>query len=116
MGRKKIKIRQISDKRLSQVTFTRRKFGLMKKAYELSVLCNCDIGLIVFNSSNKLFQYASSDLDKILVKFSQYRGPRKLRTNADLKDLIAKRAKKGDICPQDAPRESWYPPSTTVQV
>ncbi|KJH51680.1 SRF-type transcription factor [Dictyocaulus viviparus] len=38
------------------VTFTKRKFGLMKKAYELSVLCDCEIALIVFNSTNKLFQ------------------------------------------------------------
>ncbi|NXU05781.1 MEF2A factor, partial [Buphagus erythrorhynchus] len=46
------------------VTFTKRKFGLMKKAYELSVLCDCEIALIIFNSSNKLFQYASTDMDK----------------------------------------------------
>ena len=39
-----------------KVTFTKRKFGLMKKAYELSVLCDCEIALIVFNSTNKLFQ------------------------------------------------------------
>ena len=39
-----------------QVTFTKRKFGLMKKAYELSVLCECEIALIIFNSNNKLHQ------------------------------------------------------------
>ena len=31
------------------MTFTKRKFGLMKKAYELSVLCDCEIALIIFN-------------------------------------------------------------------
>ncbi|KAG8012105.1 Myocyte-specific enhancer factor 2C, partial [Nibea albiflora] len=50
------------------VTFTKRKFGLMKKAYELSVLCDCEIALIIFNSTNKLFQYASTDMDKTLRK------------------------------------------------
>ena len=49
-----------------QVTFTKRKFGLMKKAYELSVLCDCEIALIIFSSSNKLYQYASTDMDKVL--------------------------------------------------
>ena len=53
-----------------QVTFTKRKFGLMKKAYELSVLCDCEISLIIFNSHGKLFQYASTDMDKILLKYT----------------------------------------------
>ena len=38
----------------------------MKKAYELSVLCDCEIALIIFSSSNKLYQYASTDMDKVL--------------------------------------------------
>ena len=53
-----------------QVTFTKRKFGLMKKAYELSVLCDCEIAVIIFNSHNKLFQYASTDMDKVLLKYT----------------------------------------------
>ena len=55
MGRKKINIARISDERNRQVTFTKRKFGLMKKAYELSVLCDCEIAVIIFNSHNKVF-------------------------------------------------------------
>ena len=70
MGRKKITITRISDERNRQVTFTKRKFGLMKKAYELSVLCDCEISLIIFNSQNKLFQYASTDMDKVLLKYT----------------------------------------------
>ncbi len=52
------------------MTFTKRKFGLIKKAYELSVLCDCEIAIIIFNSQNKLFQYASSDMDEILLKYT----------------------------------------------
>ena len=70
MGRKKISIQRISDERNRQVTFTKRKFGLMKKAYELSVLCDCEIAVIIFNSHSKLFQYASEDMDKILLKYT----------------------------------------------
>ena len=70
MGRKKITITRISDERNRQVTFTKRKFGLMKKAYELSVLCDCEISVIIFNSHNKLFQYASTDMDKVLLKYT----------------------------------------------
>lgn len=70
-----------------QVTFTKRKFGLMKKAYELSVLCDCEIALIIFNSSNKLFQYASTDMDKVLLKYTEYNEPHESRTNSDIVEV-----------------------------
>uniref|UniRef100_A0A8C5HDE0 MADS-box domain-containing protein n=1 Tax=Gouania willdenowi TaxID=441366 RepID=A0A8C5HDE0_GOUWI len=75
MGRKKIQITRIVDERNRQVTFMKRKFGLMKKAYELSILCDCEIALIIFNGSNKLFQYASTDMDKVLLKYTEYNEP-----------------------------------------
>lgn len=74
---------------LLQVTFTKRKFGLMKKAYELSVLCDCEIALIIFNHSNKLFQYASTDMDKVLLKYTEYNEPHESRTNADIIEVRA---------------------------
>jgi hypothetical protein len=70
-----------------QVTFTKRKFGLMKKAYELSVLCDCEIALIIFSSSNKLFQYASTDMDKVLLKYTEYNEPHESRTNNDIVEV-----------------------------
>ncbi|KAG7255428.1 hypothetical protein CRUP_029535 [Coryphaenoides rupestris] len=70
-----------------RVTFTKRKFGLMKKAYELSVLCDCEIALIIFNSTNKLFQYASTDMDKVLLKYTEYNEPHESRTNSDIVEL-----------------------------
>jgi len=60
----------------------------MKKAYELSVLCDCEIAMIVFNSSNKLFQYASSDMDKVLLKYTEYSEPHESRTNKDIIEVV----------------------------
>ncbi|XP_075049232.1 myocyte-specific enhancer factor 2D isoform X2 [Mixophyes fleayi] len=91
MGRKKIQIQRITDERNRQVTFTKRKFGLMKKAYELSVLCDCEIALIIFNHSNKLFQYASTDMDKVLLKYTEYNEPHESRTNADIIEALNKK-------------------------
>ncbi|KAM6979907.1 myocyte-specific enhancer factor 2A homolog isoform 2-T2 [Aplochiton taeniatus] len=88
MGRKKIQITRIMDERNRQVTFTKRKFGLMKKAYELSVLCDCEIALIIFNSTNKLFQYASTDMDKVLLKYTEYNEPHESRTNSDIVEKL----------------------------
>lgn len=87
MGRKKIQILKIGDERNRQVTFTKRKFGLMKKAYELSVLCDCDIALIVFSGTGKLYQYASTDMDRILLKYTEYSEPHESRTNRDIVEV-----------------------------
>ena len=43
----------------------------MKKAMELSVLCDCDIALIIFNSDSKLYQYSSTDMESILERYSK---------------------------------------------
>ncbi|CAH8552184.1 unnamed protein product [Schistosoma rodhaini] len=56
----------------------------MKKAYELSILCDCEIALIVFTSSQKLFQYASSDMDKILLRYTEFNEPHESKTNRDI--------------------------------
>ncbi|XP_005944420.1 myocyte-specific enhancer factor 2D isoform X9 [Haplochromis burtoni] len=100
MGRKKIQIQRITDERNKQVTFTKRKFGLMKKAYELSVLCDCEIALIIFNHSNKLFQYASTDMDKVLLKYTEYNEPHESRTNADIIETLRKKGFNGCNSPE----------------
>ena len=71
------------------MTFNKRKFGVMKKAYELSVLCDCEIALIIFSSSNKLYQYASTDMDKILLKYTEYNEPHESLTNKNIIDVSA---------------------------
>ncbi|KAM9638385.1 myocyte-specific enhancer factor 2A isoform 6-T29 [Morphnus guianensis] len=67
----------------------------MKKAYELSVLCDCEIALIIFNSSNKLFQYASTDMDKVLLKYTEYNEPHESRTNSDIVETLRKKGLNG---------------------
>ena len=69
MGRKKIKIARINDERSRHATFAKRKNGLVKKAIELSILCDCEIALVIFNSQGKLTQYASGNIDQTLSKF-----------------------------------------------
>ncbi|KAI9279751.1 hypothetical protein BY458DRAFT_501542 [Sporodiniella umbellata] len=86
MGRKKIQIQRIKDDRNRQVTFLKRKHGLMKKAYELSVLCNCEVALMIIPSNSKTIQYASSDMDSLLTRFKECDGPREIKTNDDFID------------------------------
>ncbi|XP_024028572.1 MADS-box protein JOINTLESS isoform X1 [Morus notabilis] len=68
MAREKIQIKKIDNATARQVTFSKRRRGLFKKAEELSVLCDADVGLIIFSSTGKLFEYASSSMKEILER------------------------------------------------
>ncbi|XP_031092503.1 MADS-box protein SVP-like [Ipomoea triloba] len=69
MTRRKIKIKKIDNIATRQVTFSKRRRGLFKKAEELAVLCDADVALIVFSSAGKLFDFASSSMKHILQKY-----------------------------------------------
>lgn len=45
---------------------------------ELSILCDCEIALIIINSNNKLFQYASTDMKSTINKFFKYQDTEKI--------------------------------------
>jgi len=74
MGRKKIKIEKIADERNRQVTYTKRKNGLLKKAMELAVLCDCELGIVIFGANGKLTEFTSSSMDHVLDRYSKYNG------------------------------------------
>ena len=59
MGRGKIEIRRIENITNRQVTFCKRRNGLLKKAYEVSVLCDAEVALIIFSSHRKLHEFAT---------------------------------------------------------
>uniref|UniRef100_A0ACD5YTU2 Uncharacterized protein n=1 Tax=Avena sativa TaxID=4498 RepID=A0ACD5YTU2_AVESA len=56
MGRGKIVIRRIDNSTNRQVTFSKRRGGLLKKAKELSILCDAEVGLVVFSSTGRLYE------------------------------------------------------------
>lgn len=68
MARGKINIKRIENSTSRQVTFSKRRSGLLKKAYELSVLCDAEVGVIIFSSTGKRFEFASSNMNRILER------------------------------------------------
>ncbi|XP_042498909.1 MADS-box protein SVP-like isoform X2 [Macadamia integrifolia] len=68
MAREKIQIRKITNTTARQVTFSKRRRGLFKKAEELSILCDAEVALIVFSSTGKLFEFASSSVKDIVER------------------------------------------------
>ena len=59
--RGKIQIRRIENTSNRQVTFSKRRNGLLKKAHQLSVLCDAEIALIIFSATGKLYEFSSSN-------------------------------------------------------
>nr|BAC80255.1 MADS-box transcription factor [Houttuynia cordata] len=60
MGRGRVELKRIENKINRQVTFSKRRNGLLKKAYELSVLCDAEVALIIFSNRGKLYEFCSS--------------------------------------------------------
>ncbi|XP_057965338.1 truncated transcription factor CAULIFLOWER A-like [Malania oleifera] len=76
MGRGKIEIKRIESKVGRQVTFSKRRAGLVKKTHELSVLCDAQIGLIVFSGTGKLFQYSTHpfSMEQVIERYQTTKG------------------------------------------
>eukprot|EP00055_Hartaetosiga_balthica_P016681 m.106448 g.106448 ORF g.106448 m.106448 type:complete len:499 (+) comp9152_c0_seq1:491-1987(+) len=93
MGRKKITIKKISNDRNRQVTLTKRKYGLMKKAFELSILCQCEIALIIIGDDERKYVYGSHEIGNTLRNFVESEDDDVIEshTNRTMKKLIAQR-------------------------
>ncbi|KAK6163005.1 hypothetical protein DH2020_002846 [Rehmannia glutinosa] len=71
MGRGKIEIEKIENKNARQVTFSKRRAGLFKKAHELAVLCEADVAVIIFSCTGKMFEFSSTDMKTILERYNK---------------------------------------------
>ncbi|KAK1300836.1 MADS-box transcription factor 15 [Acorus calamus] len=71
MGRAKLQMKKIESTIKRQVTFSKRRNGLIKKAYEISVLCDVDVLLIMFSPSDKLSWFSGNKkrVEDILARF-----------------------------------------------
>ncbi|CDY11019.1 BnaA03g46780D [Brassica napus] len=70
MAREKRRIKKIDNITARQVTFSKRRRGIFKKADELSVLCDADVALIIFSATGKLFEFSSSRMKDILGRYN----------------------------------------------
>ncbi|XP_057441704.1 truncated transcription factor CAULIFLOWER A [Lotus japonicus] len=73
MGRGRVQLKKIENMVNRQVTFSKRRSGLLKKAHEISVLCDAEVALIVFSSKGKLYEYSSDPcMERILERYERY--------------------------------------------
>ncbi|XP_071725270.1 agamous-like MADS-box protein AGL70 [Rutidosis leptorrhynchoides] len=67
MGRGKVEMKRIEDKSSRQVTFSKRRKGLMKKVQEISVLCDVDAALIIFSGRGRVYEFPSGESMKTII-------------------------------------------------
>ncbi|KAK2987847.1 hypothetical protein RJ640_010629 [Escallonia rubra] len=73
MGRVKLKMQTLESTGNRQVTYSKRRSGIIKKARELSILCGIDIILLMFGPNGRptLFSGVHSKVDEVITKFAQ---------------------------------------------
>ncbi|XP_010538787.1 PREDICTED: agamous-like MADS-box protein AGL14 [Tarenaya hassleriana] len=71
MVRGKTEMKRIENATSRQVTFSKRRNGLLKKAFELSVLCDAEVALIVFSPRGKLYEFSSSSVTKTIERYQK---------------------------------------------
>ncbi|KAG8071195.1 hypothetical protein GUJ93_ZPchr0006g41517 [Zizania palustris] len=71
MGRGKIVIRRIDNSTSRQVTFSKRRNGIFKKAKELAILCDAEVGLIIFSSTGRLYEYSSTSMKSVIDRYDK---------------------------------------------
>ncbi|XP_024970051.1 MADS-box transcription factor 27-like isoform X6 [Cynara cardunculus var. scolymus] len=79
MGRGKIVIRRIDNSTSRQVTFSKRRNGLLKKAKELAILCDADVGVVIFSSTGKLHEFSStSSMKSVIARYRRSKDEQQL--------------------------------------
>ncbi|CAH8304489.1 unnamed protein product [Eruca vesicaria subsp. sativa] len=71
MVRGKTEMKRIENATSRQVTFSKRRNGLLKKAFELSVLCDAEVALIIFSPTSKLYEFSSSSITKTIERYQR---------------------------------------------
>ncbi|XP_049401578.1 MADS-box transcription factor 23-like isoform X1 [Solanum stenotomum] len=80
MTRGKIVIRRIENPASRQVTFSKRKSGLVKKAKELAILCEAEVGLTIFSNTGRLYEYSTSSMESIFQRYNEEKEHHRLLT------------------------------------
>ncbi|CAL9078635.1 unnamed protein product [Musa textilis] len=71
--RGRVEMRRIEDRTSRQVRFSKRRSGLFKKAFELAVLCDAEVALLVFSPGGKLYEFSSvSSLESTLDRYETF--------------------------------------------
>ncbi|PON72693.1 MADS-box transcription factor [Parasponia andersonii] len=92
MGRRKIEIKMVKDSNCRQVTFSKRRTGLFKKANELATLCGTEVGVVVFSPGGKPYSFGQPNVESIADRFLN-QDQRKTTTTTNASSSSKRRSK-----------------------
>lgn len=89
-GKTKTKIHKTSQVNTvnTKNMFTKEKFELLQKAYNLSNAHECEIAIIIIDNTNKLYEYADTNIDKTLMRYTEYSKADEKYTNIEINKLL----------------------------
>ncbi|XP_038894824.1 agamous-like MADS-box protein AGL65 isoform X5 [Benincasa hispida] len=98
MGRVKLKIKKLESTGSRQVTYSKRRNGIMKKARELAILCDIDIVLLMFSPSGKpaLYEGERSNIEEVITKFAELTPQERAKRKMESLEVLKKTFKKLD--------------------
>jgi hypothetical protein len=94
-GRRKIEIKRMTNDSNMQITFSKRRNELLKKASEFNTLCGCAVSLVVLSPRGEVFSFGHPNVDTIIDRYlsqlpSQNNGTVRLieaQHNANVREL-----------------------------
>ncbi|XP_023533585.1 agamous-like MADS-box protein AGL19 [Cucurbita pepo subsp. pepo] len=87
MVRGKTQMKRIENATSRQVTFSKRRNGLLKKAFELSVLCDAEVALIIFSPRGKLYEFSNCSMNKTIDRYQNRTKEIMCTNNQGLEDV-----------------------------
>ncbi|XP_075508002.1 agamous-like MADS-box protein AGL29 [Primulina tabacum] len=87
-GRRKVRMAKMENQSNLQVTFSKRRAGLFKKASELCVLCGVEAAIIIFSPAEKVYSFGHPNVENVINKFLNGTSPRQNNNTAANHELI----------------------------
>ncbi|XP_055821976.1 agamous-like MADS-box protein AGL62 [Solanum dulcamara] len=89
-GRKKIDIVKIQDDKRLQVTFSKRRANLFKKASELCTMCGAEIAIVGFTPGNSVYSFGHPCVDRVVDRFLMVNPPQDINISDQLVEVYRK--------------------------
>ncbi|XP_024969701.1 truncated transcription factor CAULIFLOWER A-like isoform X2 [Cynara cardunculus var. scolymus] len=114
MGRGKVELKRIEDKSSRQVSFSKRRNGLMKKTHELAVLCDVDVALFIFSGRGRLYEFSTGEsMIKLLTRYQSYK-----KTEELTRISVHKKLDSENVCSADELTQilKWHLEENNIQL